>query len=141
MSRKISVAYILMGFLMVQYQNCAPQTGGLDQQFEVAQDAQVDVIDRVMVGDISFPQSKLQASAIESVKAHGVCAQSGALIAWKLTEPSGEAIEQGLAECDQGVFVVSLSEGWKSHCDQDLLLKASLGAKASSQMTLETFCQ
>jgi hypothetical protein len=139
-SRKVSIAYILLGFMMVQYQNCAPQNG-LDQQFEVAQEGHVSVINRIEAGDISFPQSKLQASAAEVVEARGVCAQTGALIAWKLVEPSGEAIEQGLAECDQGIFVVSLSENRRSFCDQDLLLKANLGAKASSQMTLETLCQ
>jgi len=122
---------------MVQYQNCAPAQN-FDTDLEVASD--VGVIDQVSVGAISFPQEKLSINFEDQVEALGICEQTGAIISWRLTDGDGSAIELGFSECDKGVFVVSLGEEWKQFCDETLTLKAALGAKASSEIKLETIC-
>lgn len=122
---------------MIQYQNCAPAQN-FDPDFEVA--SNVGVIDNIDVGAISFPQEKLSINFEDQVEALGICEQTDAIISWNLTDRGGSVIERGFAECDKGVFVVSLGDEWKKSCDDILILKAALGAKASSEIRLETIC-
>ncbi len=122
----------------MQYQNCASSNEALQEN---PSDSSVDVIDQVNVGDISFAQTKLLAVANESIVVSGVCAQKGSLISWSLKDPNGEVIERGLSECELGSFQVALSDDWHGFCDQDLRLKAALGAKASSEAIIETYCE
>lgn len=129
----------------MQYQNCAPSNEALDSSSDAqvdVRDAQVDGIDRVDVGDISFAQSKVDAFSDDpSVVVRGVCGQSGSIISWTLSDAHGGFIERGMSECDLGSFEVALSDQWKGHCDQDLILQAALGAKASSEATVSAYCE
>ncbi len=127
----------------MQYQNCAPSSETLDSSLQVEQTdgAQVDVIDSINVGDLSFAQTKVSAFLDENVVVMGVCGQNGSLISWNLQAANGDVIERGLAECDLGSFEVALSDSWQGHCDQNLSLKAALGAKANSETTVEAFCE
>jgi hypothetical protein len=142
LSYKLIVLYVLLGFIMVQYQNCAPGQN-FDQNFELADGLShgVDAINPIRIGEISFVQEKLSlADREETVEARGLCEQSGSIISWQLVDDQGAAIDRGLSECDQGIFVVSLGEGWKSFCDETFVLEAKLGAKASSRMLVEALC-
>ncbi len=140
---KLYALYILLGFTLVQYQNCAPSSETLDSslQIEDAGATPVDSIDQVNVGAISFAQNKVSAFLDQNVVVMGVCGQSGSLISWTLVNANGEFIERGLAECDTGSFEVALSDSWQSYCDQDLSLKAALGAKATSETVVEAYCE
>ncbi len=127
----------------MQYQNCAPSSETLDPSLQADStiSAEVDVIDQINVGDISFAQSKVSAFMNEKVVILGVCGQSGSLISWTLVDSNGEFIERGLAECDLGSFEVALSDSWEGHCNDNLNLRAALGAKASSETTVEAVCE
>lgn len=128
--------------MVLQYQNCAPAPNA-DQDIENSlsqNQGDVGAINPVLMGEITFPQEKLSVPFEEKLRAHGLCEQSGALIRWRLLAPDGQAIEEGLAECEKGSFVVDASEGWKSFCDETFTLKAMLGAKASSEIQVETLC-
>ncbi len=122
---------------MLQYQNCAPTPQAVDS----AGESYADVIDQVNVGEISFPQTKVAAFMDESVTVAGLCAQSGSFISWKLTDVKGDVIERGLAECELGSFQVTLGDQWQGYCDQDLNLKAALGAKSSSEAIIQAYCE
>lgn len=140
MNIKLAILYFFFGFVVLQYQNCAPAPN-VDGNIEgaLAQD-QVGVINPVVTGEIAFPQQKLSIPFEERLRAYGLCEQSGAKISWRLFAPNGEPVEQGLSECDQGTFVVDASETWKEFCDETFTLKAMLGAKASSEVQVETLC-
>ena len=135
--------FILLGFVLLQYQNCAAPAENFDQEFVETpeQDGVNSVINQVEVGGVYFPQEKVQASSLdESVRVIGTCDQSGALIGWTLKNKDGSLIERGLSECDTGAFEIELSDEWQNHCDESLYLKASLGADASSEMEVEPIC-
>lgn len=142
---KLYFLYILLGGALVQYQNCAPNSQSLDSSSLSADvsgaGSSVDVIDQVVVGDIAFAQSKVSAELNQNVVVSGVCGQAGSLISWSLLDSSGEVIERGLAECDLGGFDVELSDQWQGYCNQDLTLKAALGAKAETVVTVQALCQ
>lgn len=133
------VSYLLLGLVMIHYQSCAPSNEAMIQEFS-ADVHDVNGIDSVAVGGISFPQNKMAAFADQKLTAVGVCEQSGAMISWKLNGPDGQAIERGLAACETGSFEIELSNQWQSFCDETLVLQAALGAKASSSMELEANC-
>ena len=135
MSRKAIFIYLGIGFILLNFQNCAQTSEEFNEGASF-----VSSIDPVDVGALSFPKEKLLAYSDQSNHFNGLCEQSGALIRWSLETPSGDLIEGGLAECDQGVFSVSLGDQWLHHCDQDLFLQAQLGAKASSKTLVETVC-
>lgn len=136
------VTYMILGLVLINYQSCAPSNESMTQELsEDVDTSDVNGIDTVAVGGISFPQTKLAAFGNQNVTAIGVCQQSGALISWKLTNQNGQAIEKGLAECQTGSFEIQLSNQWQSHCDETLVIKAALGAKAQSSMELEANCQ
>ncbi|MEM7646590.1 MAG: hypothetical protein AAF203_06760 [Pseudomonadota bacterium] len=139
MRKKLLAAYLFMGLLLLQFQNCAQTAENFDQELETG--SPVDVIDQVNVGDISFPQNKVSAYVDQQNVVIGVCDQSGALISWKLMDEEGELVERGLAECQQGAFEVALGDGLEGHCDENLELRAALGAKASSKTEVETYCE
>ncbi|MCB0377722.1 MAG: hypothetical protein KDD33_04455 [Bdellovibrionales bacterium] len=140
MKHKHIILYVLLGLLMMQYQNCASPS----QEF--MQDANVDVndsatgIDEVNVGRVFFPQEKVTATQDSPVVVIGACDQSGAMIGWTLKSQDGELIERGLSECDQGAFEIELSDQWLNYCQESLILKAALGAKASSETLVDPQC-
>ena len=137
--RKSFIVYFLFGLILIQYQNCAQNSQDLESSVSV--DSSVDVIDQVEVGAVYFPQNKVTASEQdESVSVIGTCDQSGAIISWTLKNQDGSLIERGHSECDTGSFIVELSDEWKNFCDENLILKASLGAKASSVTEVEPQC-
>lgn len=141
--KKILIFYAVLGIAIMQYQNCAPNTQTLDDsvhQESPIPDGMNDGIDQVRMGEISFQQSKVSAFAQDELSVYGVCEASGALIGWKLLDINDQVVDRGLAPCDQGVFEVALDDKWKSYCDEDLLLKASLGASAKSETIIETLC-
>lgn len=137
--RKSLIVYFLFGLILVQYQNCAQNTQELGSS--VSNDSTVDVIDHVDAGAVFFPQTKVTAhEADDEVSVVGACDQSGAIISWTLKSQDGSLIERGHSECDTGSFIVELSDEWKKFCDENLILKASLGAKASSETEVEPNC-
>jgi hypothetical protein len=142
MNKKGIVLFILFGFIMMQYQNCAPPAQNFDDSSSVSEADDINTgIDSVDVGGVYFPQEKVTASDEgEAVQVIGACDQTGALISWTLKSQDGSLIERGLAECDTGSFNVELSDEWKKFCDESLYLKASLGAKASSETEVEPIC-
>lgn len=131
--------FLILGLMMVQYQNCAPAQNF--NQEEVA--GEVDKIDTVDVGQIYFPppQTKVAAaSASEALHVVGGCEQTGSIISWSLRTQEGQLIDRGNASCDRGTFEVELSSEWGNFCDENLVLKASLGAKASTTTTIIPEC-
>ena len=142
MNKKALAIFVLLGFVMLQYQNCAESPQNFDQESIVdQQDGSNDVIDQVDVGSVYFPQSKVTASdAEERVVVVGACDQSGAILSWTLKNKEGSLIERGLSDCEKGSFVIELSDEWKNFCDENLVLKASLGVKASSETEVEPQC-
>lgn len=140
---KMYTMYLLLGLALVQYQNCAGSNEAFDESSPAmsAGDSTVDGIDQVNVGDISFAQNKVQAYINDEVIVSGVCGQTGSLIGWTLKDPQGEVIERGLSECNLGSFHVALGSQWEGFCDQDLELKARLGAQASSEAIIESYCE
>ena len=146
MKTKGLVPFLLLGLVLLQYQNCAQPGQNFDQDIEVqevsSEDGVNSAINPVEVGGVYFPQEKVVASGDEEqVSVVGACDQSGALISWTLKNRDGSLIERGLSECDQGSFVIDLSDEWQKHCDDSLYLKASLGAKASSETEVEPLCE
>lgn len=142
MNKKGIAIFILLGFVMLQYQNCAESPQDFDDGSSVStSDGVNDVIDHVDVGSVYFPQSKVTASdAEEFVQVIGTCDQSGAILSWTLKNKDGSLVERGLSDCDKGSFVIELGDEWKNHCDENLVLKAYLGAKSSSETEVETQC-
>jgi hypothetical protein len=136
MRLKMIISYLILGLALTQYQNCAPSTQTLDQEFANP----VSGIDSVNVGQISFPQNKVSVFKNQIVDVYGVCDQSGALISWKLLNDQDQVIERGLAECDLGIFSVELSNQWQNHCNENLKVEAYLGSKAFSQTQIEANC-
>ena len=130
--------YILTGIMLVHFQNCAQE---MNQDSPVEVGSPVDVIDPINVGDISFPQSKVEAFSNQENVVLGICEQNGALISWKLQSQDETLIERGLAECQLGAFEIELGDQWQDYCDQDLQLTANLGAKASSEALVEAICE
>ena len=133
------LVYLLLGLVLVQYQNCAPSNENLDSPTIAA--SAPGVIDQISVGEISFAQSKVPAFMDQNVIIFGVCDQTGSLISWTLSDQNGDFIERGLSECDRGSFEVNLSDQWKNFCNETLSLKAALGTKASSETLVEANCQ
>ncbi len=138
--KRLLMFYALLGFAMMQYQNCAPTTQNFDDPIETVGTEPVDVIDPIATGDISFQQSKVSAFANDELTVHGLCQDAGAYIGWKLLDLDGNVVERGLAECDLGAFEIQFTGKWKSFCDEDLILQAALGAKSKSQTIIETLC-
>ena len=139
-SKRLGV-YILFGFIMLHYQNCAPPAQDFTSEDNFASD-QVSVIDEIQAGQVFFPQTKVSAhNASGPVAVIGTCDQAGALIGWRLQSSSGDIIERGLAECETGSFVVELSNEWQNFCNETLTLTAALGAKATSTTEVIPECE
>lgn len=143
MNKKALGLFILLGFVLLQYQNCAQSPQDLEaDSVSLPIDGVNDGIDQVDVGGVYFPQTKVTASEEEeSVQVIGACDQSGAIISWTLKNQDGSLIERGLSDCETGSFVIELSDEWKNFCDEKLFLKASLGAKASSETEVDPKCE
>ena len=139
MKLKSIVLFLLLGLTVVQYQNCAePQN--FDQE-EIA--GEVDKIDTVDVGQIYFPppQTKVAAAgAQDSLHVVGGCAQSGSIISWTLRTQEGQLIDRGRSSCDRGSFEVELSSEWGQFCNENLVLKAALGAQSETSTTIIPEC-
>lgn len=135
-NKKILIIYILSGVIFLQFQNCAQTSESFDNEL----DSIVDGIDPISVGQISFPQEKVSTLIDQTNVVIGICEQSGALISWKLVTSNQEVIERGMAECHLGSFEINLTLQEQIYCDKELSLKAALGAKASSEIIIETLC-
>ncbi len=138
-SIKVTIAFILLGFGLLQYQSCAPANENFDQDQELS--TPVSGIDVINVGQISFPQSKVSAFMNQQLNVIGLCEQSDSLIGWKLKTPDNQLIERGLAKCELGSFEVQLSDSWESLCGVPLKLEAALGTEAQSEIIVEGSCQ
>lgn len=135
MRYRLYFTYLIFGFVLVQYQNCAPSSEVLDAQASIEEPGLADGIDQVSVGQISFVEKQIVASPVDGqVNVLGLCDHSGALISWQLKNDQGNAVERGLSECSLGTFEVALSE---DSCEQgELMLQAALGAKAHSEVSV-----
>ena len=138
MRRKMLGLYILLGFVMLQYQNCAaPSQDFGETEFEAS--SPVNSIDEIEVGQLFFPGNQMITSA-DALNIVGACGQSGSVISWDLRNQSGHLIDRGHSQCDQGSFIVELSDDLINHCGQDLSLSAALGVSAKAQSTLFADC-
>jgi len=147
MNYKLILFYVVLGILILQYQNCAPNAAELAGEYSEdyseeypEADSERSVINQVQVGEIFFPQKAYKVDASNSVsKISGICEQEGSMISWTLRTEEGQLMERGLVQCDRGSFQVELSEEAMHQCE-DLNLKAALGAKASSEMIIVGDC-
>jgi len=135
--------YVCLGMITLSYQNCAAPSNDLSTPTPAleASSGENDVIDHIDTGEVFFPEKTMYVSTSqeEAMDVLGVCEQTGSIISWTLRTSDGLLVERGRSQCDRGSFAVELDEGWKAECG-DLELKAALGAKASSQVTLVTDC-
>ena len=149
MSFKGFASYLFFGLLILQYQNCAPSSADLSGESALNQpdtlNSQVEdkdrsTIDRIQVGALFFPQKSMDVDRRqENLNVIGVCEQSGSIIGWTLRAADGTLVERGRAQCDRGSFAVELGGDWRQECGA-LNLKAALGAKAASEVTLVSDC-
>lgn len=142
------LTYLFLGLLIVQYQNCAPNVADLEGDSALSNisdpndvsGGSVSVINTVEVGGVFFPQKAFQMAESSEVRdVVGVCEQDGALISWTLRTEDGLLVDRGLSECERGSFAVQLYDVDMEDC-KTMNLKAALGAKASSEITVISSC-
>ena len=154
-----------LGFTIFQYQNCSSVPNellnsrahagepsikpGLNQKSSQGQDqpGTVRAIDPISVGDILFPSNEVSLSDTEGgeelLSKIGLCGQNGSFVGWQIYAGADgdELIDNGLAPCDLGSFEINSTQDWSSYCGQNLKISASLGAKASAEVSVSFPCE
>lgn len=135
--------------LLFQYQNCAPPAGTAqsyagdsmagDEQFG----AEVDVIDQINEGDLTFMQKSVAVRAeVESLELDGRCdlAQSGATLRWELRDANNQELGEGYVQCEDGGFRIAVAPVQELECGASYSLIAQLGVEESEAVQIERAC-
>lgn len=137
---KILSVFIGLSFLLLNYQNC----GSSKSANPAAESSgEMGIINPVVVGGISFIQTKATVSAADTELAiDGLCSkeQSGGLIGWQALDESANVVASGNSLCEKGAFEVLFAGVENLACGSKLTLKATFGSKSKSELEIEKNC-
>lgn len=136
--------FIVMSLVLLNYQNCGSAKNITDTPTDAsAGGSEMDIINPVIAGGISFVQTKAVVTASDTDLAiDGLCSleQSGGLIGWKATDENNTLMAEGKSLCDRGAFEVLFAGVDSLACGSKITLKAAFGAKSKSEVLIEKNC-
>lgn len=143
---KLVLIFAALSGVLLNYQNCGSQKNALDGSGDVAsirEDGEMDIIDPMNIGGIQFVQTKATLTSQDTaLTALGTCSdeQDGAILSWKVFDADGTQLLQGKSPCDHGTFQVVLDGVEELECGVELSLKAVLGSKAKTELSIAKNC-
>lgn len=142
-----AIVLLALSLLVLQFQNCAQSSSDeyepQDEKTIGEGDQQESIINPITTGSLQFVEKIIQFDEAEDmVVAYGVCSaeQQGSLISWKLYDEDENELERGRSLCDLGAFEISFEGAQTLHCGSEQVLKAFLGAKSKSEVSLMKVC-
>lgn len=137
--QRTSLCILLGGFLLFNFQNCAPADAGTASGL----DGEVRIVDRWAQGKVQFmAQSYLVDPDVGSVNIRGLCDRANRSVQWETTRSDAQGellLGEGEVECIDGSFnvEVAVTAVELSNCNDSMELRASVSnEEALTQLRL-----
>lgn len=145
-SIKLVLFVSVVSAVLFQFQNCAPSNlSSLADASHAINSGTISMIDNLHKGtQVTFVQNEVLIPANQQdLQVDGICdgEQSGAILAWKISDIDNQTIATGNARCELSGFRVYLSAINQLPCGKPFELKAQFGFDKGDQLILTRECQ
>lgn len=146
--RSYTILLSLSFLVMLQYQNCAPNSMQAAQGQGFGDDGSmpVSVIDHVNTdGLLRFNAKAVEIHTdVQAVVLKGVCSssQNGSVLGWSVNDlEGGYELGRGYSVCQDGQFEIELAPTQQLECGHDYGVSAYIGNGEASELTISRRCE